>query len=224
MYRLVVYIPRKYIPSRGIYSLEKARTLSRNVDETVEFQQIFTEGEHQGQRGKTLCTEVTPVSEEKKKATKYVVSAQTGEVLNELYRGDRILRKESLDKLGEQDEMRYSDFVILNISEFKVLSEVLDIYEMGVVAKIIPYVSYITGTIQHRNGKKIGTEGIAEIVGLSRNKTYTVLTALVVKGVICKQREGREVYYCFNPYILHRGKFVSRETKEKFKPLPRKTV
>lgn len=154
-----------------------------------------------------------------KKVTKYVVSATTGEVVNELCKGDRIIRKASLERIGEQEEMRYADFAILNISAMRTLSQTLDIYEMGVLGKLMPYVSYVTCTIQHQNGKHIGTEGIAEIVGLSRNKTYTVLTSLIVKGVLHREKSGRDVCYYLNPYLLYRGRSVSAEAKARFKPL-----
>lgn len=154
-----------------------------------------------------------------KEVTKYVVSAATGEVINELCKGDRIIRKASLERMSEQEEMRYSDFAILNITAMRTLSQTFDIYEMGVLGKLMPYVSYISCRIQHRNGKQIGTEGIAEIVGLSRNKTYTVLTSLIVKGVLYREKSGREVGYYLNPYLMYRGKSVGAGVKAKFKPI-----
>ncbi len=147
---------------------------------------------------------------------RFVVN-ESGEFIGELRDGDRILRKESLEKLEGQENVSYSDYAIYNVGELNKLIPELDKNEKAVLMTLLPRVQYATCLLAYENGRCITSGDMAELTGLSKHVAETALKGLVSKDILCKARNSREVQWYMNPYIACKGRVVNKTLKTMFR-------
>ena len=145
---------------------------------------------------------------------KYVIDKETGEIVNSLYDGDRILRNSSLKYLAKQSELieflPNTNYVKIYIDPLKELKRSLTGAEMLFIISMLEFISYETGILQHCNGRVLTRKTISGITG-SDVKTVDRLTAsLVKKEVLGKHKTGRTICFTVNPYLFCKGKMVSK--------------
>ena len=149
-----------------------------------------------------------------KVTTGFLVYDKTGEIINELYEGDRILRNETIDYLKSRDSID-AEFAKLYLKSADMLSRNMEIKEMElrVCLRLLPYIRYDTGLIAHVNGEPISRNGIKGIFPDMGDRTIErALDDLCEQDVYIKatRKNRREVYFIVNPYIFMRGAKVNK--------------
>ena len=159
--------------------------------------------------------EVVLVKTRKKKAT--IISIETGEIIGELNEGDKILRKESVEKLEKTEEWKIENFYIGNIDEIQKWMQELSTIEKAFLFSIVPYISYDDCHLMYKNKKDIGTEDLVKISGLSRSKVYMVIKTLRQKDIIYKGENSKTKQYFINPWLFCKGNRLNKVLKTMFK-------
>ena len=148
---------------------------------------------------------------------KYVVNPETGEKVNVMNKGDRIVRKQSVDYLEKYSTWNIKHFYKGNIEELKELNKELSISEAGFLFKIIPYINYADCLICYPNGKDINQQDLMEITGLSRTRVHNIIKDLIGKDVLYKGKNSNNFQYFVNPWLFVRGNTINKVLKSMFK-------
>ena len=148
---------------------------------------------------------------------KKIIDAATGEIIDTLNTGDRILRKASIERLENYQKWNIKHFYKANIDELKQLNKDLTISEAGFLFKILPYINYEDCLLCHKNGKDINGTDLSNISGLSYNRTLQLLAALIKKDVLYKGKHSKGNQYFVNPYLFVRGNKINTVLKTMFK-------
>lgn len=153
------------------------------------------------------------------KAVADIVIRGTGEVINTLNEGDRILRKKSADYLDSSIEiLPDAAYVKTFLKPMSQLSESLSGPESFMVYYLLQYLSYDSGILLHSNGQIVTRSYIAEELGQSERQVDRTIDKLREKQVLKKVLGAkREVSIIMNPYLFMRGKKINKTLYELFK-------
>jgi len=140
-----------------------------------------------------------------------VIDCQTGEVVDEINRGDRILRKRSTEYLTQTVEIRENEPYVKVFTKtiFKVAAR-LDGTTNQLINMLIPFISYETGVLQHSNGKPLNKQAIIDMTPLNEKTVEKCLNKLISFKILGKHKTGRRVCYTANPFIFMKGRRVSK--------------
>lgn len=170
-----------------------------------------------------------------KKIKAHVVSAETGEITTELYEGDRIQRKESVEayskfcgsnkctseettkKFNETLIWNMSNFMKMNTTEVRLWMDDLSQAEKAFLFSIVPCVSYDDCHLQMPDGSDIGTEDLVKITKLSRGLVYETIESLIKKDILYKGKNSKNRQYFVNPWLFCKGNRINRVLKTMFK-------
>jgi sugar-specific transcriptional regulator TrmB len=160
----------------------------------------------------------------------HVVNVETGEITNQIFEGDSILRKESQDALKKLKEVKeetqkqcetliwnMSNFMKMNITEVRLWMDDLNQAEKAFLFSIVPCVSYDDCHLQTHDGKDIGTEELVKITKLSRSLVYETIESLIKKDILYKGKNSKNRQYFVNPWIFCKGNRINRVLKTMFK-------
>lgn len=147
---------------------------------------------------------------------RYIVN-EDGVIESELKEGDKILRKKSQEYLADKIEVHYTEYITVNSAELRLLMDDIDKNEASAIMALLPYVSFTSSVIQHKNGKCIGTEDMPKILGMSRNTSYETINKLVAKDILYKGKNSKEVQYYMNPWLTKKGRKVNSTLASMFK-------
>src|SRR5690625_4124679 len=102
-----------------------------------------------------------------------VIDTETGEIVNDLYPGDKIVRAESKKsykkyanakkETPEYEKWDLDNFYRANVSELSLLMKESSQTEKAFLFSISPYVSFEDSHLQYGNGNDIGTEDLVKI-------------------------------------------------------------
>lgn len=156
-----------------------------------------------------------------------VVDPDTGEIIDTISAGDRIVRKESSDSYRKnikkhlKEEPTYQrwdldDFYRANISELTLLMDDLSQFEKAFLFSISPYVSYEESALKYKNNADIGTEHLIKITGMSRTTVYKTIDSLIKKDIIYRGMNSRSRQYFVNPWIFSKGSRINKVLKIMF--------
>jgi hypothetical protein len=151
-----------------------------------------------------------------KKAKAVVIDAETGEVTGEVYDGDRIIRKASVDYLNNTQIWKLDHFFKGHIGELRNWSEELTIEEKAFLFSIATYIGYEDCHIRYDNGKNIGTEDLVKISHMSRSTVYEVIKSLISKDILYRGKNSKERQYFINPWIFVKGNRINKVLKTMF--------
>jgi len=144
---------------------------------------------------------------------------ETGVIEDELGEGDRIIRKETTDKLQSLVAINSGKhYVKVYIDSFShlPLDESLNGSDMSVLFTLIPMIQYETGLIAHENGKYVHQNSIVRLSGLSLASVCRSMEKLVQRRILAKVRTGRDIKFYANPYIFMRGRMINRTLQSMF--------
>lgn len=153
---------------------------------------------------------------------KVVLDIETGEILNELENGDRILKKKSIDYLKntidvkEMTKVYNLNFVKLYESFFDIIGE-LNASELRVCLELFLNTRYKSGIIAYENGNVINSSDIAKKVEIDVRSSQRILKSLCDKEIICREKIGKGYVYYMNPFICVRGSSAYKSLVDKFK-------
>jgi len=151
---------------------------------------------------------------------KYYIVNQNGEVIDEtlgdevftkLRTGDIVLKREGII---EKDKL-----VRANMQFGKINTSVL--YEIGskfpLFLKLTDIVQYQTGKLVYNNGVNVNRKNLIKWSGFSKNTIDRQIKGLIAQDVIKSVKDGRNVVYFMNPYVIHVGKMIYKSLDEMFK-------
>jgi len=160
---------------------------------------------------------------------KHIVNPNTDKVENFLYKGDKIVRKKSIDSfkgLKQQESesglesWKIKEFSKANTEELKLVLKELSATEKAFLISISPYTAFDSNLLQTgrgKNAKDIGTEDLIDITGLSRNTVYETIDSLFKKDIIYKGVNSRNRQYFVNPWLYCKGNRINKVLKVMFK-------
>lgn len=146
---------------------------------------------------------------------KVILDIETGEIIGELEKGDRILKRKSVDYLRDTVEFNDCRFSKVQDSFFEYRKELSDL-EINVVIYLMGNTLYRSGIIAHKNGKPITSENIANEYECSVRKIQKILKCLCDKEIICREKSGKGYIYYMNPFICLKGNRVDVSLVKKF--------
>lgn len=140
-----------------------------------------------------------------------LIDGTTGEVLDILNEGDRILRAESDEYLTRTIDMKdHGDYVKVYTKSMFQLAKRLDGVTIQLLNLMVTFLSYEDGILQHKNGKPLTRLNIIEMSGLNRKTVDKALKKLIDNKIIGRHKTGRTLHYTANPFIFMKGRRVSK--------------
>ena len=146
-----------------------------------------------------------------------VINTDTGEVKSDIFPGDRIVRKKSLDYLSSTVEINKDEpFVkVYTRTMFKV-SQSLTGTESQFINYLIQYISYTSYVLALEDGRILKRDDMATETGLKERQVDRILTALLSKQILAKARTGGDLQFYANPYVFGKGKRVNSTIAKMF--------
>lgn len=157
------------------------------------------------------------VKEEKVVVCKMV--SNDGEIINEVYEGDRLVRKSTIDYLHEHVEIGKDKGFTKMFDDilFDLYAENLTGKQLSFALLMCKYIKYDSGLIAYSNGKPIDYEGFMEITKMSQSAIFECLNVLVKKRIFAKTKVGYDIKYFANPYIFCKGTRINKTLEDTFK-------
>lgn len=164
----------------------------------------------------------------------FLLINEHGEIIDEtkegryvkLDKGDRVVRRKSLEYLKNRGKYSKTDrryiniladvFTKVNLEEFKLILIELNVYEKAFLLSIIPYVGYEDCVLKRRNGAVLDIDDFVKLSGISRAKIYEVIFSLGNKYIIYKKKVNKKTKYYINPWLFSRGDKLDENLKEMF--------
>lgn len=157
--------------------------------------------------------------------SRLIVDGKTGEQIGEINPGDRIVRANSVSAIKQQYAQqknenklpwKIDDFYKVFVKEQKLLSPDLSHSERSFLFAVSPYVTY-DNDIRDDKGEQMGTEALIVLTGFSRNVMYSVIKSLIEIDVLYRGKNSKGAQYFINPWIICKGRYVSRTLQVMFK-------
>jgi len=142
--------------------------------------------------------------------SKYLVD-ENGVIVNEIYVGDRILRKSSIDANKDSLEINNGiSFVKLYTNNLATIIEEIGPIEASVMLMLVPYIQYGSGLLVAPNGVPLTKNMLANILNKDLRNVGRNLEGLIRAELIGKHRTGKTVNYTVNPYVFCLGSKVHK--------------
>ena len=156
---------------------------------------------------------------DKKDVRFLMVNPDTGEVVNEIYEGDSILRAESSEYLAQTIIIgKGKKFIKLFVDEIELLrKEKLTSAQWDILLFIMTHFRYDSGLVCFENGNPINSDDIAELAEMPKRTVFDTLEKLVSKKILAKNKTGHDIKYYINPYIFCKGQRINRTLHSMFK-------
>lgn len=136
---------------------------------------------------------------------------QDDETIVKIGRGDRVIRKKSIDYFEDTKEIK-KRFTKVNDQATNMLSKY-----GKYICLLLKYVGYMDGILRFNNGIYLSNKSISKIFGITERNTVKILDDLIKEDVIHKHKEKNKNYYTFNPWVASKGKRVSINLYNEFK-------
>ena len=158
---------------------------------------------------------------------KAILDTETGELIDEVFPGDRILRKNSIEFLKKKDE---EDDGLIEINKGRpfiklyddvaedLATENLTGAEFSILLLCISHLSYVSGAIIERHtGEFITPTKFEKDTGLGRTTVWRAIQGLVDRGILFRGETKEEFKLFANPYIFMKGRKINRTLFEMFR-------
>ncbi|MDD4429568.1 MAG: hypothetical protein PHG64_14435 [Paludibacter sp.] len=160
----------------------------------------------------------------------YIIDGNTGEIANEVYKGDRLnisrkkqisyyqknveeIEKDKLYTFGQ--DKKYS--LLSEYSARQLADEKLTSTEYRVLLLMISNTNYKSGLIAFDNNKVITKSWVAKTLNISSRTADTAIKTLVDSGIIAENNTNFKTKYFFNPFIQYKGRWINKTLYEMFK-------
>lgn len=139
----------------------------------------------------------------------YIIDPTTGEIVDALNYGDRILRSQSIDKLAKEEEVTAKSpikhFTKQNNDELSLILAELNNIEVKFLIGCMCHLGYEDNCVKNVRGEPMPIADIGERIGLSRASAFRAADGLMEKHILCKAENKREMQYYICPMIAGRG-------------------
>ena len=151
----------------------------------------------------------------------YIVSPDTGEISNEIYVGDSIIRKETSEYLARTEKIGDKmSFIKLfrGLPLENLVHEKLTPAQWGTMMLFANLIRYESGLVALPNGTPITADDVADFLDISRRSVFDAIEKLIEKKIIAKAKTGiSEVKYYVNPFIFTTSVRVNKTLLSMFK-------
>ena len=163
-------------------------------------------------------------NEKQKRVRVGTVVSEYGEILNEIYEGDKIVRP-------EQDEYKRTHiigfkkkeaFVKVFVHPVTALFKELPTKEYAVTMALMPFISYNDGILRY-DGKIVDGKTISDVLGENYETFKRIITSLIKKDILGRIERPSDTYanktkkcLVVNPFIFLRGQDIERDIVEMF--------
>ena len=153
-----------------------------------------------------------------------LINYKTGEVLTEIYPGDKIIKGEQQEYLSthQRNFKKKEGFVKVYINPIIELYKNLTTKELAVCLGLMPFISYTDGVLRYNN-KIVSIKTISELLNEDYDSYRKIIKSLYEKEVIKKIEVTSDINIyktkkCIvvNPYVFFRGNDVDIRLKELF--------
>lgn len=154
-----------------------------------------------------------------------IVDLQNGTMIDQLFDGDRIIRKNSAEAYKKVHGNQYIDensvyweldgYVKVNTQELSLWLPQLNVAERQLLLAMIPFVQYTSCAIFYRNHRPIDYDGLIEISGLGKSSVYSAVLGLRKKNIISVVKNSRTQFYIC-PWIVTKGMAINKTLKTMF--------
>lgn len=151
------------------------------------------------------------------KPTGLIVNPDTGDVTGEVYEGDRVIRKASVEYLNNTQVWKLDSFFMGHVAEIKNWTQELTMHEKAFLFSIVPYIGYEDCCLKHSNGNPLGTEDLAKVTGMPRRTVYEVIGTLTKKDILYKGKNSKERQFFINPWLFCKGNRINNVLKTMFR-------
>lgn len=148
-----------------------------------------------------------------------VIDADTGEVVDEINGGDRILRSKSLDYLHETTKWGTGmPFVKVFTEYLPTLAINLSGAAVMTIISLVPYVAYKSNLLCKRTkDHPMNNADIEEVTHYSRRNVTRIMDELVSQKIVARVLVGNSYQYYVNPYIYLKGNRINKTLEAMFK-------
>jgi len=135
-----------------------------------------------------------------------------GEVYDEIYVGDKILRGESLKYYNETFEIGKGErfYKVWECARFELDNETLTGSQWRLLSMLGHYIQYKSCVVIHPNGRHVTLEAMSKILDMPERTVYNSLEKLIKKKIIAKVKIGYDIKYLVNPFIFAKGKRMNK--------------
>ena len=133
---------------------------------------------------------------------------EEGEIINEIYYGDRIVRKKSIknfNKIKQKTKME-GDFIVSGQSNGQLLSKLLSNIEISFLRRVCDYMKFNNCMLYKDQTTPIRTiQDFMDITLLSKQSVRKIIKKFVEAHIMFKTNNRKNNYYFINPYIYFKG-------------------
>lgn len=133
-----------------------------------------------------------------------------GECISELFEGDRIVRKKSVDYLQTTYEWKIEHFYKGHIEEIRKVLFDLSMPEKAFLFSVATYVGYEDCCLKYDNGKELAFSDIIEITGMSKGQVSATINSLIKKDILYKGKNSQQRQYFVNPWLFCKGNRINK--------------
>ena len=149
-----------------------------------------------------------------------IIDTETGELLGELDKGDRIVKKKSVEYLESTEKVeiissnRQERFSKLYYSINDILQEEFTtVNDYKLYMTLMRYVRYDSCILAYDNGKELKQKDIIELSKIPSSTCRRTIQKFIDIELL---KKGESVFYC-NPYVFCKGNRVYKSVIKKFK-------
>ncbi len=150
-----------------------------------------------------------------------IVSKDTGEVFDHMYRGDRILRSKSMEGYSEMQETTakspITNFTKQNNDELRHLLRDLSLPESKFLFGCLSFLGYEDNCIKNERGNPMQIDDIAERIGLSRSSAFRAAESLMAQDILCKAKNSSEFQLFLCPLVGGKGNKYNKVLQTMFR-------
>lgn len=147
-----------------------------------------------------------------------IIDTETGEILDELNKGDKIVRASSVEYLKTTvDMVEFNDCKFMKLQQ-SFIDEIkgFNNSEITMCLYLMSWTKYGTGLISYSNGKIMRSSDIAKQIGIDVRNVQRILKSLCDKEIICREKSGKGYAYYMNPFVCVKGSRVDKWLVKKF--------
>jgi hypothetical protein len=151
--------------------------------------------------------------------SKLVYETETGQVINEIYDGDKIVRCSSIEAIKELESAPEGETftklyhkVIPMIAQCKLSST-----EMIVFLYLGTNLRYVSNVAKYHNGKLITRENVQHDLKLPEITVKRSILRLIKEGLVIEARTIEGKVFVVNPFVVSVGEKVSKTVYDLFR-------
>lgn len=148
------------------------------------------------------------------------ITDENGEILDVIEENERYLKAKSGDRVVRGGTIEYLNGTVPIKFHFIKLNDKAcnELCEYGnILFPLFQYVDFSTGILRFSNGRLVRPKHLASILRRKRRSGTKIASELIELDVLHKHKEGNTFYYTMNPWILLKGKRITKELYEEFK-------